>query len=142
MKKVFPLLFATLVACSVLASCSTKLFVIRPTLISRITIDNLSTGESAELLRDQSDETDWLMDDLVFEMAEFYKRDGSCSDSDGHIYEAVFYNDDRLEISVIINEDGSVCIGDGHYVLTEPEEEKIRGFLANWANAFETGSAN
>lgn len=141
MKKVFPLLCAALVAVLILTSCSAKLFVIRPTLISKITIENLSTGESTELLRDQSDETDWLMDDLIFEMAEFYKRDGGCSDSDGHLYKAVFYNDDRLELSVIINEDGSVCKNEGHYVLTDTEDEKITDFLVNWAHAFESGNA-
>ncbi|MBN1891877.1 MAG: hypothetical protein JW780_03785 [Clostridiales bacterium] len=139
MKKVFPLLFAALVAVLILTSCSAKLFVIRPTLISKIAIENLSTGESTELLRDQTDETDWLMDDLIFEMAEFYKRDGDCSDSDGHLYKAVFYNDDRLELSVIINEDGSVCKNNGHYVLSDPEDSEIEAFNELWEKAFESG---
>lgn len=141
MKKVFPLLCAALVAVLILTSCSAKLFVIRPTLIDRITIKDLSTGESTELLRDQTDETDWLMDNLIFEMAEFYKRDGDCADSDGHLYKAEFYNDDRLELSVIINEDGSVCKNDAHYNLTDTEDQEIEEFLGNWAQAFELRNA-
>ena len=140
MKKVYPLLFAILIACLVLSSCSAKLYVIRPTLIDRITIEDLSSGESAELLRDQSDEADWLMDDLVLEMAEFYKRDGGCSDEDRHLYKAVFYYGNRLELSVIINEDGSVCKNEGHYVLTGTEEAMIEEFLENWAKTFELES--
>jgi len=142
MKKVFSLLFATLIAGLLLTSCSAKLFVIRPTLIDRITIEDLSSGESVELLRDRIDETDWLMDDLVFEMAEFYKRDGKCSDADGHLYKAEFYNGDRLELSVIISEDGSVCKNEGHYVLTGTDEKDIKKFLGNWAQAFEDDTAS
>ena len=51
MKKLILLLFATLLTCLMLSSCSAKLFVIRPTLIDRITVENLSSGESAELIR-------------------------------------------------------------------------------------------
>ena len=49
----------------------------------------------------------------------------------GHLYKAEFYNDDRSELSVIINEDGSVCKNEGHYVLTDTEDEKITDFLVN-----------
>ncbi len=139
MKKVFSLIFATLIASLILSSCSAKLFVIRPTLIDRITIEDLSSGESVELLRNDVDEVDWLMDDLVLQMAEFYRRDGKCSDGDTHIYKAVFYYGERLELSVIINEDGSVCKNEGHYVLTDTEDKKIKDFLVNWAHAFELG---
>ncbi|MBN1892094.1 MAG: hypothetical protein JW780_04870 [Clostridiales bacterium] len=139
MKKVLSLLFVTLIACLVLSSCGSKLFVIRPTLIDRITIEDLSTGESTELLRDQTDEIDQLMDELVLEMAEFYERDGKCSDEDGHLYTANFYYGDRSELSVIINRDGSVCKDEGHYILTDTQDQEIEEFLENWATAFEFG---
>jgi len=139
MKKLLSLLFATLLLCLVLSSCSAKLFVIRPTLIDRITIENLSTGESIELIRNDVDEVKWLMDDLVLQMAEFYKRDGKCGEEDGHLYEAVYYNGDRLELSVFINEDGSVCKNEGHYVLSEEDAEMVEEDLGNWAKAFELG---
>jgi hypothetical protein len=139
MKKCIPLLFAPLLLCLVLASCSAKLFVIRPTLIDRITIENLSSGESTELIRGEVDEVKWLMDDLVLQMAEFYKRDGKCAEEDGHLYEAAFYNGDRLELSVFINEDGSVCKNKGHYVLSEEDAEMVEEDLENWVKAFELG---
>lgn len=139
MKKLLLLLIATLLACVVLSSCSAKLFVIRPTHIDRITIENLSSGESTELIRGDVDEVKWLMDDLVLQMAEFYKHEGMCADDDGHLYEAVFYYGDRLELSVFINEDGSVCKNKGHYVLSEEDEAMIEEDLANWAEAFELG---
>jgi len=101
MKKLIPLLFATLLMCLVLSSCSAKLYVICPTL--------------------------------------FYKRDGKCTDDDGHLYEAVYYNGDRLELSVFINEDGSVCKDEGHYVLSEKDEAMVKEDLENWAKAFEPG---
>ena len=137
MKKLILLLFATLLTCLMLSSCSAKLFVIRPTLIDRITIDNLSSGESAELIRNNVDEVKWLMDDLVLQMAEFYRRDGKCTDKDGHLYEAVYYYGDRLELSVFINEDGSICKNEGHYVLSKEDEEMVAKDLENWAKAFE-----
>jgi hypothetical protein len=139
MKKLLLLLFATLLLCFVLSSCSAKLYVIRPTLIDRITIENLSSGESTELIRSNVDEVKWLMDDLVLQMAEFYKREGKCADDDGHLYEAVYYYGDRLELSVFINEDGSVCKNKGHYVLTEEDEAMVKEDLENWAKAFELG---
>jgi len=120
-----------------LSSCSAKLFVIRPTLIDKITIENLSSGESAELIRNNDDEVKWLMDDLVLQMAEFYRRDGKCTDKDEHLYEAVYYYGDRLELSVLINEDGSICKNDGHYVLSEENEEMVEKDLENWAKVFE-----
>ena len=137
MKKLILLLFATFLTCFMLSSCSAKLFVIRPTLIDRITIDNLSSGESAELIRNNVDEVKWLMDDLVLQMAEFYRRDGKCTDKDGHLYEAVYYYGDRLELSVFINEDGSICKNEGHYVLSKEDEEMVAKDLENWAKAFE-----
>ncbi len=136
MKRRLPLILMIFLFCLALSSCSAKLFVIRPTLIDRITIENLSTGESVELIRNDVDKVEWLMDDLVLQMAEFYKRDGKCTDEDGHLYEAVYYNGDRLELTVFINEDGSVCKNEGHYVLTGTEDEEIRDFLANWAQTF------
>jgi len=137
MKKLILLLFATLLTCLMLSSCSAKLFVIRPTLIDKITIENLSSGESAELIRNNDDEVKWLMDDLVLQMAEFYRRDGKCTDKDGHLYEAVYYYGDRLELSVFINEDGSICKNNGHYVLSEENEEMVEKDLENWAKVFE-----
>lgn len=139
MKKLLLLLFATPLLCLVLSSCNAKLFVIRPTLIDRITIANLSSGESTELIRSDIDEVKWLMDDLVLQMAEFYKRDGKCSDDYGHLYEAEFYNGDRLELSVFMNEDGSVCKGEGRYVLSEENAEMVEEDLEKWAKAFELG---
>lgn len=139
MKKLIPLLFTTLLLCLVLSSCSAKLYVIRPTLIDRITIENLSSGESTELIRGDVDEVKWLMDDLVLQMAEFYKRDGKCIDDDGHLYEAVYYNGDRLELTVFINEDGAVCKDEGHYALSEEDEAMVKEDLENWAKAFELG---
>lgn len=139
MKKLIPILFATLLLCLVLSSCSAKLYVIRPTLIDRITIKDLSSGESTELIRGDVDEVKWLMDDLVLQMAEFYKRDGKCTDDDGHFYEAVYYNGDRLELTVFINEDGSVCKDEGHYVLSEEDEAMVKEDFGNWAKAFEIG---
>lgn len=47
-----------------LASCNAKLSTIRPTLITRIALEEVETGEKSDLLRDESDEVDWLMDDL------------------------------------------------------------------------------
>ena len=137
MKKLILLLFATLLTCLMLSSCSAKLFVIRPTLIDKITIENLSSGESAELIRNNDDEVKWLMDDLVLQMAEFYRRDGKCTDKDEHLYEAVYYYGDRLELSVFINEDGSICKNNGHYVLSEENEEMVEKDLENWAKVFE-----
>jgi hypothetical protein len=137
MKKLILLLFTTLLTCLMLSSCSAKLFVIRPTLIDKITVENLSSGESAELIRNNDDEVKWLMDDLVLQMAEFYRRDTKCTEKDGHLYEAVYYYGDRLELSVLINEDGSICKNDGHYVLSEEDEEMVEKDLENWAKVFE-----
>lgn len=133
------LLFAALTACLALSSCSAKLFVIRPTLIDRITIENLSSGDSAELIRSDVDEVRWLMDDLVLQMAEFYKHDGKCGDADGHLYEAKYYNGDRLELTVFINDDGSVCRNDGHYILSDEDTAMVKEDLENWGKAFELG---
>ena len=136
MRKITSFLFATLLACFVLSSCSAKLFVIRPPLIDRITIENISTGESIELIRGDVDEVNWLMDDLVLQMAEFYKRDGQCTAQDSHQYEADYYYGDRLELTVIINEDGSICKGKGHYVVSEEDGEMVKEDLSNWDKAF------
>lgn len=95
---------------------------IRPTLIDRITVKNCVTGETAEIKRDVQDEIDWLMDDLVFQMEQMYNREGSCAETDDHLYELEYYMNDKLEIRVYINSDGSVCKNGVRFVQAQQDD--------------------
>jgi hypothetical protein len=119
-----------------LASCSSKLSTIRPTLITRITLEDVETEERSELKRDQSEEMDWLMDDLVLQMEQFYKKTGSCTQEDQHIYQVDYYRGDILEMSVIVNADASVCIQDKHYELADKNDEEIAEYRKGMEKAF------
>ncbi len=121
-----------------ISSCAAKLTTIRPTLITSIQVENIASGENVELLRDDNDETDWLMDDLVFQMEEFYKAAGSCGEGEEHLYNALYFMGERLELDVIINTDGSVCKNGRRYVQKEedigPLDRSVN--LEQWEECF------
>lgn len=128
----------SLVLCLLLGACAAKLTTIRPTLITRIVVENTLTGEKAELIRKDNAETDWLMDDLVFQMEQFFKGEGECGQSEA-IYHAEYYMGDRLEFSVTINSDGSVCKDGRRYVQVGQGDNVIDRTvnLDRWAECFD-----
>lgn len=130
--------FAALLICFGLSACAMKLTTIRPTLITRIEVVNIATGEQAAVDRKVDDETDWLMDDLVFQMEELYKNEGLCAETDEHIYEAKFYLRDKLELRVLINSDGRICKNGRRYVQEKGDDAYRPVNLDQWAKCFQT----
>jgi hypothetical protein len=122
MKRVICVSLMVVVLCLAVSSCAGKLTTIRPTLISRIGVKNCETDETVEHLRGEQQDLDWLMDDLVFQMEQFYLKDGKCAETDEHLYDVAFYMNDRLELSVFINSDGSVCRNGSRYVQRDRED--------------------
>jgi hypothetical protein len=120
---------ALFILCLFLSSCSGKLTTIRPTLITRMVVENMVTGEIAEHLRDEYQEMDWLMDDLIFQMERQFNQEGRCQETDAHVYYAQFYMQDKLELSVYIHEDGSVCKNGKHYFPVEQNDESYDAAL-------------
>ncbi len=121
MKRKMSLFLSVLVLCTLTSACTSKLTTIRPTLISRIAVYNAVTSETAEIIRDTTDDLDWLMDDIVFQMEQMYEKEGKCNETDGHLYKIEFYMNDKLELDVYINSDGSVCKKDNRYLQVQKE---------------------
>lgn len=139
MRKIFCI--AILMICILfLVSCNAKLSTIRPTLITRIVIEDIKTGDQAELLRDSSDEIDWMMDDLVLQMEQFYAKKGECTAEDEHAYKVDYYFDEKIELAVIIHDDASVCIDNIRYELADKENSEQ--YQENWEEAFALGSGD
>lgn len=135
-------LLAIIVSILMLSSCNAKLSTIRPTLITRIEMEDLRSGEKAELNRDEEDEIDWLMDDLVIQMEQFYKKTGACTVEDQHVYRVEYNRGDEVEMYVIVNADGSICKQDNHYVLADKDEDEIASYLEDWEEAFSLGKTS
>jgi hypothetical protein len=137
LKKTF-VIMVSLILCFLFSACTGKLTTIRPTLITRIAIENTVTGEKAELIRGDSTETDWLMDDLIFQMEQFFKAEGKCEPED-ELYYVEYYFGDRLELSISINSDGSVCKDGKRYVQNEQGDNVIDRSvnLDKWAECFD-----
>ena len=134
-KGIFVIIFLMLTL--LISSCAAKLTTIRPTLITTIKVENIAAGEKVELLRDDNDETNWLMDDLVFQMEEFYKAAGSCGEGEEHLYSARYFMGERLELDVIINTDGSVCKNGRRYIQKEDSSPLDRSVnLEQWEECF------
>jgi hypothetical protein len=120
-----------------ISSCAAKLTTIRPTLITTITVENIAVGEKIELLRDDNDETDWLMDDLIFQMEQFFIAAGECGEGEEHLYSARYFMGEQLELDVIINTDGSVCKNGRRYVQKEDSGPLDRSVdLEQWEECF------
>lgn len=136
MKKKTALLLMLVMLCLFLSACAGKMTTIRPTLISRIVVRDCATEETAEHLRGEQQELDWLMDDLVFQMEQLYLKDGKCADTDGHVYQVSFYMDDRLELTAFVNGDGSVCKKGSRYVQLERDDNDHPVDLARWDDFF------
>lgn len=126
MKKVINIL-TIFILCFFLSACTSKLITIRPTLITRMEVENIITGKKAEHTRKKHEEIDWLMDDLIFQMEQQYKHIGKCVETDTHIYYAKFYMKDTLELNVYINNDGSVCKNNKRYFLFNQSDKKDDG---------------
>ncbi len=142
MKKRIFVIIVSLALCFLFGACAAKLTTINPMLITRITAQNIATGEKAELNRKDNTDTDWLMDDLVFQMEQFFKAEGECGRSEA-LYNAEYYMGERLELSVTINSDGSVCKDGMRYVQTEQGESVIDRTvnLDKWAECFDIAEA-
>ena len=123
-------------------SCVVKLTTIRPTLITTITVEKIAIGDTIELHRDENDETDWLMDDLVFQMEQNFKAIGNCGENEEHLYDARYFMGERLELDVIINTDDSVCKNGRRYVQKEDSSPLNRSVnLEQWEQCFTTHKA-
>lgn len=118
--------------CLLLSACAGKLTTIRPTLISRIAVQDCATEETVERLRGEQQELDWLMDELIFQMEQLYIKEDQCAETDGHVYQVSFYMDDRLELTAFLNSDGSVCKKGSRYVQTKPEDNGHPVDLTRW----------
>ena len=137
MKKIISSTLSIFICCMFLSSCSAKLTTIQPTLISKINIEKLSSGDKIELVRTGLDEVEWLMDDLVLQMEQLYVYTGKCTSNDDHLYKAEYYFKQRLELIVMINSDGSVCKNNKHYRLSKEQSDRISEYLDNWGMAFQ-----
>ncbi len=113
-----------LILCFFISGCSSKLTTIRPTLITRMLVEDMATGEKVEHMRTEDEEIAWLMDDLIIQMEQKYNHKGKCLETDQHIYYVQFYMEDKLELSVYINNDGSVCKNNKRYFLSEQNHKK------------------
>lgn len=137
MRKKIPVISSVLMLVVFFCSCAAKLTTIRPTLIGRIKIENITTGEKAQLNRNSNEETSWLMDDLIFQMERPYELKGLCGEDDGHLYDAKYYMGDKLELSVIINSDSSVCKSGRRYVQKAEDSVVDRSVnLDQWKKCF------
>lgn len=141
-KRVF-VVIGVLVFSILFSSCAAKLTTIRPTLITIIKVENIATGEKAELNRKVNQEVDWLMDGLILQMEQFYKSVGSCGEADEHLYSVEFYMKDQLELSLFINSDGSVCKNGRRYVQKADSSAVDRSVdLEQWGKCFNLESYN
>lgn len=136
-KKLIVIMIAVLL-CLLFSACTSKLTTIRPTLITRIVVEDTATSEKAELIREDNIETDWLMDDLIYQMEQPYKVEGNCEQSEDKLYNVEYYMDDKLELNVSINSDGSVCRNGKQYIQTEQGDNVIDRSvnLDLWAECF------
>jgi hypothetical protein len=93
------------------------------------------TGEKAEHMRTENERIGWLMDDLIFQMEQKYNQLSKCVETDEHIYYAQFYMKDKIELSVYINNDGSICKNNKRYFLSDNNHKKngISDDLDKWA---------
>ena len=134
MKKII-IISVIFILCIFISACSRKLTTIRPTLITRMVVENMVTGEKAEHIRTENEKIGWLMDDLIFQMEQKYNQLSKCVETDEHIYYAQFYMKDKLELSVYINNDGSICKNNKHYFLSDKNHKKngISDDLDKWA---------
>lgn len=133
-KKVIAILLA-LSLCMSLSACTSKLTTIRPTLITRIAVEDIATGTKTEQRRKINPDLDVLMDDLVFLMERQYKQSGACADAVGHLYDVALYMGDQLELSVSIYSDGSVCKNGRRYELSIDADSDPVADLEKW-NSF------
>lgn len=122
MKRKIILLLSMVILCSMTSSCASKLTTIRPTLIDRIIVKDVAADDTVEIIRKTSDELDWQMDDIVFQMEQIYKREGKCTETDGHLYVLELYMNEKLELNVYINSDGSICKNGSKYVQVDKDE--------------------
>jgi len=135
-KEIFAVI-CVLVLSFIFNSCAAKLTTIRPTLINRITVENIAAGEKTELFRGDNDETDWLMDDFVYQMEQFYKSVGLCDEEDEHLYSVRYYMGEQLELDVFINTDSSVCKNGRRYVQKADDSTFDRSVdLDQWEDCF------
>ncbi len=140
MRKIVNALALVISLCMALVAC--KLTTIRPTLITRIVAEDLAIGTKVERSRKTSQELDWLMDDLVFLMERQFEQTGACTEEDGHLYYVEYYMDDRLEFSVYVNSDGSVCKDGRRHVIRKDGEQEFDPVddLEKWAEFFDFDS--
>lgn len=136
-KKLIAIMVAFMI-CILFSACTAKLTTIRPTLITRIVVENAVTGEKAELIRKDNVETDWLMDDLILQMEQPYSVKGNCEQSEGQMYHVEFYMDNKLELNVSINSDGSVCRNGKQHIQNEQGNNVVDRSvnLDLWAECF------
>lgn len=137
-KKILKLLFSIII-CLMLCACTAKLTTIRPTLITRIEVEENSSGIKIKHTRKQNADLDNLMDELVLQMEKKYRHLGSCKNHHEHAFEASFYREEQLELQVLINWDGSICKDERLYTLKSDNDADIRVYIKNWEDfmAFE-----
>lgn len=137
MKRKILLILAMLLSFT-LSACTAKLTTVRPAEISELRVERMADG-TAVTLPDAAHDAD-LKDILIFQLEKPYNETGSCAETDGHLYHVRLYIGEKLDIEVIINEDGSVCKGGKRHAPSEKADAPVN--VADWDALFDEGGAS
>ena len=116
MKKILTaiVLFAV---CAGLVSCTYNISSIDTSSITEFEIIELATGTKVNL-----GPTDGNFEKATTLLTEFqgsFKREADCKPEDGHMYQIIIYDNEKVLLDVTVNSDGSYCMDKTRYVAQD-----------------------
>jgi hypothetical protein len=116
MKKIFTAI-VLLAVCVGLVSCTYNISSIDMSSITEFEIIELATGTKVNL--GPSDDNFDKAKTLLAEFQGSFKREAECKPEDGHLYQIIIYDNEKVLLDVTVNDDGSYCMDKTRYVAQD-----------------------